>query len=60
MNYASAEPMVTVNDKLSHPKRASINKGININVTSKESTQKTAAGTDDLSHQKSEISTSKV
>ena len=52
--------MVTVNDKLSHPKRASINKGININVTSKESTQKTAAGTDDLSHQKSEISTSKV
>ena len=52
--------MVTVNDKLSKPKRASINNGININVTEKESTQKTAAGADDLSHQKSEISTSKV
>ena len=48
MNYASAEPMVTVNSKIS--KRASISKEININVTSKDSTQKTAAGTDDLSH----------
>lgn len=48
MNYASAEPIVTVNDKIS--KRASITKGININVTCKESSQKTAAGTDDMSH----------
>ena len=51
--------MVSVNDK--NAKRASINKGlIKINVTEKESTQKTAAATDDLSHMKSEISTSKV
>ena len=50
MNYASAEPIVTVNDKIS--KRASITKEININVTGtgKESTQKTAGRTDDMSH----------
>ena len=59
MNYASAEPMVAVNDKIS--KRASLNKGlITLNVTNKEETQKTAAATDDLSHMRSDISTSKV
>ena len=37
MNYASAEPMVAVNDKIS--KRASLNKGlITLNVTNKEET----------------------